>query len=253
MISDFITFLRGLFTQTAGAGSILPDDLGDLLPIDQITQFYGQLTDSMKIFAAVLTLILALLACFLGYKFCRLFMTITGFFGGILLGFTISKFVLKLDAPLVILITLAAGLILSIFAYRVYVAGIFILCFMLAFVAAAALLPLTGDLQFFLSTLIAFFIGSLSIRFIRPVIILTSAIVGGSIASGLITSLCGLMNIYTFTKFTAGGVTLILCILGILVQFMTTSDKDEEKRRKKQSQKKQKKREAKRRKENQSR
>ena len=104
--------------------------------------------------------------------------------------------------------------------------------------AAAALLPFTGDLQFFLSVLIGFIVGSLAVKFIRPVIIFSSAIVGGCISAGLIANICSYMNVYTFSKFTSGAMTLVICILGIMIQLLTTSDEDEEKRKMKKFMKK---------------
>ena len=245
MYQDFITFLKTLFTQSSNAGSILPDNLKEQIPVDSIKALSSQMDDTVKLAGAVVTLVLALLACFLGYKLARLFMSITGFTAGAVIGYLIASRVLKVGTGLTVLIVLAGGILLSLFSYRIYMAGIFILCFFLAFIAAAALLPFTGDLQFFLSTLIGFIVGFLSMKFIRPVIILLSAIVGGSIAGGLITTVCGFMNIYTFSKFSSGGLTILVCCLGILVQFLTTSDEDEEKRRKKREKKKAKKREQK--------
>lgn len=238
MSQDIITFLKSLMENPMGSESILPESLKEMIPIETISSFGSQLSDTAKITATIVTLILALLACFLGYKLARLFMTITGFGAGLFIGFFVGTQILKLNGLLVTVCTIAGGILMALFSYWVYVAGIFILCFMLAFVAAAALLPFTGDLQFFLSTLIGFLVGSLAIKFIRPVIVFASAIVGGSIASGLIANICGYMNVYSFSKFTAGAMTLIICILGIIVQLLTTSDADEEKRKMKKAMKK---------------
>lgn len=245
MYSDFITFFKSLPFHAAGAKDILPESIRDLIPMDSLSSLMAEMNDSMKILGASVTLIIALLACFFGYKFAKAFMSLTGFLAGVIIGLTISWQILKLGTPLILLSTLFGGIILSVFAFRVYTAGIFILCFILAFIAAAALLPFAGDIQFFLSTLTGFVIGSLSVKYIRPVIILLSAVVGGSTAAGLITSLCEHMHVYTFSKFSSGGLTLIICLLGILIQFLTTSDKDEEKRRQKREKKKQAKKERK--------
>ena len=109
-------------------------------------------------------------------------------------------------------------------AYWIYRAGIFILCFALAFMAAASLLPFTGDIQFFLSTLTGFIIGSLALKYIRPVIIVTSAIVCGFSAAGLLVKVSELLGIYTFSHISMAGLTVIVCVLGMAVQFLTTSD-----------------------------
>lgn len=238
MTQDIITFFQSLLNDPMGAESILPESMKDLIPVDSISSMTAQLSDTAKLTGTVITLVLALLACFLGYKLARVFMTITGFGAGLMIGWLIATQVLKVNGWLITLCTIAGGVLFALFSYWIYVVGIFVLCFMLAFVAAAALLPFSGDLQFFLSTLIGFLVGALAIKFIRPVIIFSSAIVGGSIASGLIASICQHMNVYTFSKFTAGGMTLIICILGIIVQLLTTSDADEEKRKMKKALKK---------------
>lgn len=233
MYSDFITFFQTLPLQSLESGSFLPDSFREQIPMDSALNFFTELNNSVKILGAVITLALALLACFFGYKFARLFMSITGFLAGAIIGFTICSQLLNLNSVVTVFGTLLGGALLAALAYRIYVAGIFILCFMLAFVAAAALLPFTGDIQFFLSTLIGFIIGSLSIKFIRPVIILSSALVGGSTAAGLIATVCEFMGIHTFSNISAGAMTGIICILGIIVQFLTTNDPNQSKLRRK--------------------
>ena len=140
MYSDLIEFLKSLPEHVMDYETLLPESLVEHIPIDSIKSMTTQLTDSMKIVGVIITLILALLACFLGYKLARLFMTITGFFGGLALGYAVSSQVLKLTGWPVAGCMLAGGILMALLAYRIYVAGIFILCFVLAFIAAAALL-----------------------------------------------------------------------------------------------------------------
>ena len=152
---------------------------------------------------------------------------------GAYIGYKIGTQALNLQRPLTIVCAVVAGLALSVLAYRIYTAGIFILCAFLGFIAAATLLPFSGDLQFFLSVLSGFIIGALAVKYLRPVIILSSAIAGGFTASEMIVKVCTLMSLYKFTYFTSGGLTLIICVLGIAAQFLTTSDKESKKKKKK--------------------
>ena len=59
----------------------------------------------------------------------------------------------------------------------------------------------------------------------RPVIILTSAIVCGSSAAGLLPGVAEYMGITTLSSTnSSAALTLALCVLGIAVQFLTTKN-----------------------------
>lgn len=224
MISDMMTFLQTL-PQSINASSVLPDSF-DLsgLPVDSAINMLAQIDDSVKLIGAAISLIIALLGCFFGYKLCKVFMSITGFIVGAIVGGIVAFYFLNLTGALAVLCIVLGGILIAVLAYRIYMAGIFILCFGLSFMAAASVLPFSGDIQFFLATLVGFIIGSLALKYIRPVIILTSALVCGSSAGGLLITVCEAMGIYTFSHIGSALLTVIICILGITVQFLTTTD-----------------------------
>lgn len=224
MISDMMTFLQTL-PQAVDTGSVLPDSI-DLssLPIDSAVNMLAQIDDSVKLLCAAVSLVVALLGCFFGYKLCKVFMSITGFLVGAILGGVVAFHFLNLTGLPSVLCIIVGGILIAVLAYRIYMAGIFILCFGLSFVAAASILPFSGDIQFFLATLVGFIIGSLALKYIRPVIILTSALVCGSSAGGLILTVSGAMGIDFFSHIGSPLLTVIICILGIAVQFLTTTD-----------------------------
>ncbi|MBQ9156473.1 MAG: DUF4203 domain-containing protein [Eubacterium sp.] len=234
MYQDFMTFIHSILSHSSEAESLLPDSFREHIPIDSFMNFFSELNSSVKLLGAVITLILALLLCFFGYKFARIFMSITGFLAGAVIGLTVSYKFFDLTGPLVILCTLAAGIIIALLSFHIYMAGLFILCFILAFMAAASLLPFTGDIQFFLATLTGFIIGSLSLKFIRPVMILSSALVGAATAAGLIAAISGRMGFMTLSRVSDALITLVLCILGIIVQFLTTRNPEKKARKKKE-------------------
>ena len=222
MFSDLITFFQTLSTQTE---SLLPDSFqGTAIPVDTVSNFLTGLDDSVKILGAAISLVLALLGCFFGFKFSKMFMSLTGFLVGCVLGYLAAVKLIHTEGTLTFLCIAVGGILFAMLAYWIYRAGIFILCFALAFMAAASLLPFTGDIQFFLSTLTGFIIGSLALKYIRPVIIVTSAIVCGSSAVGLLVKVSELLGIYTFSHISMAGLTVIVCVLGMAVQFLTTSD-----------------------------
>jgi hypothetical protein len=236
MFSDLMTFFKMLPLQ---GGNLLPDSFQSSdIPVSSISTFLSELDTSVKLIGVVLSLIIALLGCFFGYKFSKLFMSLTGLIFGGILGGILAITVLDLSGAAIAACVLGGAVLFAILAYWIYRAGIFILCFVLSFMAAASLLPFTGDIQFFLSTVTGFVVGSLAIKYIRPVIILTSAIVCGSSAAGLLVTVSTTMGIYSFSHIGIGALTVILCVLGITVQFLTTTDpakKRIEKRKRKHS------------------
>ena len=121
MYQDLITFLKSLTAHPMDSETILPESMKELIPIDAISSVSIQLNDNAKLVITVITLILALLACFLGYKLARLFMTITGFGAGLLVGFIIATQVLKLNGLLVGVCTIAGGILLALISFWIYV------------------------------------------------------------------------------------------------------------------------------------
>lgn len=199
--------------------------LSEYISAEKISQTVGQLSYTVHMAIAVITLIVALLGCFFGYKFCRFFMSLTGLIIGLIAGYVIASKVVNLTGVPVILATLAGGIFLAAMSYWIYRAGIFILCFVFAFAAAANILPFTNDIQFFLCTLVGFIVGAVSQKFIRPVIILTSAIVCGMSAAGALINLAEVMNLGLPSGLAVTAILgAILSILGIVVQFLTTKE-----------------------------
>ncbi|MCD8019545.1 MAG: FUSC family protein [Clostridiales bacterium] len=224
MISDFITFITALPAQIMQRGDFLPEsfDTGSTY-LNTINNYIEEINTIYKIVGSIVMLAAALIGCFFGYKLCKLFMALTGLLIGAIAGGVIGVKLLEFTDFKLALCVLIGALLLSFLAYRIYLAGIFILCFALSFMAAASFLPFTGDIQFFLSVLAGFIVGSLALRFIRPVIIIMSALVCGFTAAGLLITVCEYMHVYTFSSFPEEIIAIVICALGILVQFLTTS------------------------------
>ncbi|MDD7113794.1 MAG: hypothetical protein PUH88_04910 [Lachnospiraceae bacterium] len=229
MFSDLFTFFTALPAQLSQTGDFLPEsfDRGTAY-LSVIGNYIENLDSTYKMVGISISLIIALLGCFFGFKLSKLFMSLTGFFTGAIIGGIVGVKFLNLSGILIALAVIICGLLLAFFAYRIYQAGIFILCFGLAFMAGASFLPFTGDIQFFLSVLIGFGIGALALKFIRPVIICTSAIVCGFSAAGLLITVCETMGIYSFS-IPQTLLAIIISVLGIAVQFLTTTDKTNKK------------------------
>ena len=130
-----------------------------------------------KIAGSVIALILALIGCFFGYKLSRLFMGITGFIAGAIIGQIVASQILHVEGFASVLCIILCGAVIASLAFWIYRIGIFILCFALAFSAAGTLFPFEGDVQFFANVITGLIVGVLAVKYMRPVIILTSAIV----------------------------------------------------------------------------
>ena len=90
MYSDFINFFHTLPLQGMDSGSILPESFREHIPVDSFMSFFTDLNSSVKVLGGAVTLVLALLVCFFGYKFAKIFMSITGFLAGAVIGLTVS-------------------------------------------------------------------------------------------------------------------------------------------------------------------
>lgn len=223
MFSDFITFITELPAQIMHTGTFLPDSFENgAAHLQTISNYIDGINTSYKIIATAVSLIIALLGCFFGFKLSKLFMSLTGLLVGAIAGGAIGTAFLNASGSMIAVYALIGAIILAILAYRIYQAGIFVLCFGLSFMAAASILPFTGDIQFFLSVVVGFIVGSLALKFIRPVIIITSAVVCGSSAAGCLTALGQLMHMDYLSSYPLL-LTVGFIILGILVQFFTTS------------------------------
>ena len=170
-----------------------------------------------KIAGSVIALILALIGCFFGYKLSRLFMGITGQI--------VASQILHVEGFASVLCIILCGAVIASLAFWIYRIGIFILCFALAFSAAGTLFPFEGDVQFFANVITGLIVGVLAVKYMRPVIILTSAIVCGTSATGLLPGVTEYMGITTLSSLnSSAALTLALCMLGIAVQFLTTKE-----------------------------
>ena len=161
-------------------------------------------------------------------------MTLTGFLAGLFIGAFVAVKFLDASNGIFLLCAIAGGLIFSIFAYTIYQAGIFVLCFFLSFSVSANLVPLEGSIRFFVCLVIGFVAGTLAIKYVRTMIILTSGISCAYVAARSLVKLGPLTGIAFFKQSYAMVASfLALCFLGCLIQFLTTSDSDSRDKRKK--------------------
>lgn len=166
----------------------------------------------IRLFACI-SLVIGAVECFAGFKIMKAMMAIWGFFIGAALGVVIG--VLAESTALGVILVIIFGVTLAVLSFKFYLAGIFILT---AFLTTIALYIMFENI--FIALLLAVGVGVLAMYFVKPVVIITTAVSG----AGIILS-----SAYLMMDLGMNGspvVTIILWIpialAGIAVQYITT-------------------------------
>ncbi|MBE5996805.1 MAG: TMEM198/TM7SF3 family protein [Lachnospiraceae bacterium] len=146
----------------------------------------------------LLSLVLALMQCYFGYRFLKFWIGVLGFFLGTAVGFAVSLRFFEVRTWYPWAIGLTAGALLSLLAYKLYLAGVFVFS---GFTAASAVYAVTElpAVNSFLANLkgetlhniiviavclIAFIVvGILSVKYAKPFIIIVTSLSGALLAS----------------------------------------------------------------------
>ena len=165
--------------------------------------------------AFVLSAILALCNCFFGYRLMRVWVALAGFavgaaFGGWLL-FTLTEIAL-----FALIAALVLGVLCAVLASKVYLAGVFLLCGGVTYFTLAALFGTSGG-RFAIYLVVAVVVGVLAVNFVRPAVILSTAIGGGTQGVELVFALCGVVN--QPVQLVVGA---LVALGGMVLQFSTT-------------------------------
>lgn len=194
----------------------------------------AKLAAQIVVAATVITLILSLLQCFFGYKMLRFWVALIGFVIGFAAGSGIIASIMEVPSRvLIVLVGITAGALLGILAFKLYVVGVFIYCGMMG-AAVAALLPFKDNndtlqtAQLVLMIIVFIVSGVLAVIFQRYVIIIISAVAGGMHAAG---ALSALVPELASEKMKAAA-AVVLIILGIGIQMLTTRDRKKKARKK---------------------
>lgn len=166
----------------------------------------------IRLFACI-SLVIGAVECFAGFKIMKAMIAIWGFFIGAMLGVIIGVASESIILGMIMVIVL--GVILAVLSFKLYAAGIFILT---VFLTAIALYIMFENI--FAALLFAIGVGVLAIYFIKPVVIITTAVSG----AGIILS-----SAYLIMDLGMNGSPVITVILwipialaGISVQYITT-------------------------------
>lgn len=189
-----------------------------------VTQIYSQLLGELRVFFAAVSLILAFIQIFAGYRILRGWISAGGFLVGMAAGAAIVS-ALAPDAAIWVrvLAGLVLGSLLGWVAWKIYLAAVFIYC---GLVAASAVLSLPfpeterwSVLTIVIAVAVFIVAGLLSVHFSRPIVIIMSSVGGSSAAVNAMT----LLN----TPIAAQESSRVFCFVvlvtaGLVVQFLTT-------------------------------
>lgn len=178
--------------------------------------------------ACFFILLCGICECFAGFKIIKGVVTAAGLCAGAAFGWQLGSvivsqfFINGIIAVIIQLgITAAAAIIISMLAFRFYLAGIFILYGFSAFILAYAvcgIYVLPEALAVIAGIASGILIGIISVKAFRPFIIISTASVGGILIGTAVYAF--LKNRYGFYANTVPG--LIFFIAGIVLQFKTT-------------------------------
>ena len=184
------------------------------------------LAEKIETYATIFLLfevIFGALNCFFGYKLLKVWMAVCGFIIGATGGFLIAARFLT-ERNIVFGITAAAGIVGSVLAYQIYLVGVFFLGWMMSVAAVIAFVRSLqiGDKEKLVviaaGVLLGLIVGVLIVKFARPSIILVTGISGGISTATAAFSLLKLEQPVLIVT----GAGILLAIVGIMVQFLTT-------------------------------
>ncbi|MGN0363892.1 MAG: hypothetical protein ACI4ET_13780 [Bilifractor sp.] len=169
------------------------------------------------------SLILGILQCFFGFRLLRFWISFFGFVIGMYLGTTISAKLISDPVYARWIIGVVCGLLLSLLGYKLYLAGVFIFCGILA-VSLVQKIPLPSGKYWTVLLyvlMVAGFIGAglLGVRFARPAVIFFTA---GAGAAAAVSALASLQTNLAGNSHLQHIILLVMFAAGVAVQFLTT-------------------------------
>ncbi|MDO4478975.1 MAG: hypothetical protein Q4B73_08055 [Lachnospiraceae bacterium] len=169
--------------------------------------------------SALITLVVAVVMCFFGYRLLKYIVAVFGFMFGVSLGQWICS-LFNGGRVLNIIITLVIAIGLALVAFLLFKVGVFILIFgsVLVFFGAAALFT---SVNMLIGVAVALVLAILGVVFIRPVSIFITGINGGLSIGDALTTLV-LAKLLPGMAIVGAIIGLVLAILGIIYQFKTT-------------------------------
>ena len=182
--------------------------------------FYNQfpIIEQNNLIVIITALVIALLYVFFGYKLLRVYISLLGFLIGFALGIVICAVFDLSNTTAVIVIICVCAVALAALGFWLYKAGLFVM--ILLFTTIQPVFMWIGSILF------ALVLAILAIFFVRPVVIIVTAVSGGlSIANLIINSLLpeiAQVNTVDGARIFMLIIGAVIAVLGIYFQFVTT-------------------------------
>ena len=193
---------------------------------------YGALIEKAQLALTMVSLILALMQCYFGYRFLKFWISVVGFILGFAAGLAAAIHFLP-DRPWYIwAIAAAAGILLAVLSYKVYLAGVFVFTGLLAAGAVGALMELPKIAGFFgahfsadvirivtvVLAVIAFVaVGILGVKFSKPFIIVITSLTGAFFATRTLT---GMVDLISKNELYQALALVLFAASGVLLQHL---------------------------------
>ena len=194
--------------------------------------FYHQfpIIEQNNLIVIITALVIALLYVFFGYKLLRVYISLLGFLIGVALGIVICAVFDLSNTTAVIVIICVCAVALAALGFWLYKAGLFVMILLSLFPIILSIVSEFTTIQpvfmWIGSILFALVLAILAIFFVRPVVIIVTAVSGGlSIANLIINSLLpeiAQVNTVDGARIFMLIIGAVIAVLGIYFQFVTT-------------------------------
>lgn len=184
--------------------------------MSQVQGMLERLPAEMSGVFLAITVIMALVNCFFGYRLLKFWVSLFGFVTGAGAGYFIADYFIH-NSIITVIAAIICGVVLMGLAFKVYLAGVFILCGALAYFALNEIMSPDIWWKFVICIVLGLLIGLIAVKFVRPAVIVSSGIHGGISSVGAILTAAGLKD---HTMAVVAG--LVLALAGILFQFANT-------------------------------
>lgn len=202
---------------------------------DQVYQFLkgvnsdtvNQVVSENMMIALIVTTVIGIFLSMFGLKLIRLWSALLGLVAGAGIGFTVTELA-GLEPMIVVGSTIGGGIVLAFLAGFFYRFGIFLLALLSG--TYIAILFVNPQDWIFLGVCLAIgiVIALLALKFVEPIMIVVTSIIGGVLAGDAIATLAELDNpIFRY------GLMVLVAIVGGIIQFTLESGKRKKKNLKK--------------------
>lgn len=168
--------------------------------------------------ALIIAIAIGVILCLFGLKLMRVLAAVAGLCIGVAIGIPIAQLI-GLEGIAFGGVMLACGVVLAVLSCIFYKAGVFLWAFIAGTIIGAVFLSPDSILMAVICLVIGLIVAVITVIFLEPLVIIISSINGGLTAGAAIAVLTGL----TGSPLIVMGISLVLTVAGMVVQFMMRS------------------------------